>query len=149
MTASSLKELESDPDFPYEDDELCARLSKAGWLCKMDFSVSIRHFRRKSVFDERPAYYFYLMTRNSLLFYLQHTPSEFRHWIRLRRFSRAMITSANLREHGSIQKSNACLLGIWDGLRGKGGPPRLDVKPPALLIWLSKIFPYRLQQWLG
>lgn len=132
----------------YEDDELCVRLSKAGWSSRMAFSVAIQHNRRKSDFDERPPYYFYLMARNSLLFYLLHTPPKFRRRIRLRLFSRAMIKAANLRAHGLPEKSNACLLGIWDGLQGRGGPPRLNVKPPAWLIFVSEMFPYRLQQWL-
>lgn len=133
----------------YEDDELCVRLSKAGWSSRMAYSVAIQHNRRKSDFDERPPYYFYLMARNSLLFYLEHTPPEFRRWIRLRLFSRAMIRAANLRARGLTEKSNACLLGIRDGLRGRTGPPRLDAKPPTWLVLVSEIFPYRLQQWLN
>lgn len=132
----------------YEDDDICARLSHHGLVCRMASSIAIQHKRRKSVFDERPSYFFYLMTRNSLFFYLQHTPTEYRSWIRLRLFSRAMISAANLRAHGQPEKSNACLLGIWDGLRGRDGPPRLDVTPPAFLGWISNVFPYRLQQWL-
>lgn len=132
----------------YEDEEICARLAKGGWSSKMVFSVSIQHFQRKSAFDERPPYYFYLMARNSLLFYLRHTPTKFRRLIRLRLFSRSMINAALLREKGLPEKSNACLLGIWDGLRGRGGPPRLDDLPPLWLNALSSIYPYRLRQWL-
>lgn len=132
----------------YEDDELCTRLSKAGWSSRMAFSVPIQHFRRKAVAVERPPYFFYLMARNSLLFYLTHTPREYRRCIRLRLFSRAMIKSAHLRANDQSEKSNACLLGIWDGIRDRVGPPRLDIKPPAWLILLSNFFPYRLQQWL-
>lgn len=132
----------------YEDEEMCARLACIGWSSNMAFSVTVQHFQRKSSFDERPPYYFYLMARNSLFFYLRHTPRSFRRWIRLRLFSRAMIKSAQLRERGLSEKSNACLLGIWDGLRGRGGPPQLDDTPPAWLIFISKVFPYRLQQWL-
>ena len=132
----------------YEDDDICIRLSRAGWSCRMAFSASILHFRRKAVSIERPSYFFYLMARNSLFFYAEYTPAEYRRWIRLRLFSRAMITAANLRERGLTDKSNACLLGIWDGLRGRGGPPRLNVTPPVWLVFVSKVFPYRLQQWL-
>jgi len=132
----------------YEDDDLCARLARLGWSSKMAFSTSILHFRRKAVSAERPRYFFYLMARNALFFYLTHTPTENRRWIRLRLFGRAMITAANLREHGQIEKRNACLLGIWDGLFDRSGPPRLDVSPSAWLQLLSNVFPYRLQQWL-
>jgi GT2 family glycosyltransferase len=132
----------------YEDEEICVRLSKFGWTSKMAFSVKIQHFQRRSALDERPAYYFYLMTRNALFFYIRHTPSAFSHLIRLRLFGRAMIKAAQLRERGLPDKSNACLMGIWDGLRGLGGPPRTNIKAPAWLVLTSKIFPYRLHQWL-
>lgn len=132
----------------YEDEEMCARLAKVGWTSRMAFSVTIQHFQRKSAFDERPPYYFYLMARNSMLFYMRHTPPEFRRLIRLRLFSRATIRAAQLRERGLPEKSTACLLGIWDGLLGRGGPPRLVDTPPAWLVLVSKVFPYRLQQWL-
>lgn len=132
----------------YEDDDLCARLTKAGWSSRMAFSVAIQHNRRKSDFEERPCYYFYLMARNSLHFYLHHTPPKFRNWIRLRLFSRAMIRAANLRAHGLDKKSDACLLGVWDGLFGRYGPPKLTIAPPIFLRWISNAFPYRLQQWL-
>lgn len=133
----------------YEDDDICTRLSKIGWLNKMAFSVAIKHFRRSSVFQERPPYFFYLMARNSLFFFLSHTPSENRRWIRLRLVSRSLVKAAYLRERGFPEKSDACLLGILDGLRGRGGAPRLSVRPPSWLVWLSNIFPYRLQQWLA
>ena len=132
----------------YEDDDLCSRLQQEGWQARMAFNTEIRHGLMKSFHDERPPYYFYLMARNSLLFYLRHTPPAFRRMIRLRLFSRSMIKAALLRERGLPEKSNACLLGIWDGLFGRGGPPRLNVSPPPWLVTLSNIFPYRLQQWL-
>lgn len=132
----------------YEDTELSARLSKSGWTSQMGFSVTIQHFRRKDTFTERPPYFFYLMTRNALLFYLRHTPPEYRRWIRLRLFCRAMITAANLRQRGLLNKSDACLLGILHGLLGKAGPPQLDRLPPFAIILISNFFPYRLQQWL-
>jgi hypothetical protein len=115
----------------------------------MAYSVTIQHFRRKSVSNQRPAYFFYLMARNSLFFYTSYTPKAYRRLLRTRLFSRAMITAANLRASGMPDKSNACLLGIWDGLRERWGPPQLEVKPPAWLIFLSKVFPYRLHQFLN
>lgn len=132
----------------FEDTEFCARLAQHGWSRRMAYSTAIQHVRRKHAFAERPPYFFYLMARNSLFFYLLHTPPEFRRWIRLRLFCRALITAANLRSHGLTEKSNACLLGIWDGLRGRWGPPRLDQPTPAWLTLASKMLPYRVQQWL-
>lgn len=133
----------------YEDEEFCARLSASGWTSKMDFKTRIQHRHQRQAFVKRPPYYFYLMARNSLRFYKQHTPRPHRRLISLRLFSRAMIKAAQLREAGHIEKCNACLLGILDGLRGCTGQPRLDRSPPIWLIGVSKIFPYRIQQWLS
>ena len=132
----------------FEDDDICSRLSQLGWHARMAFNTEIRHGLVQSFYEERPPYYFYLMARNDLIFYWRHTPPAFRRLIRLRIFSRAMIKAAQLRERGLPEKSNACLLGIWDGLRGQGGPPRLNAKAPAWLVFISAMFPYRFQQWL-
>lgn len=133
----------------YEDEEFCARLAKNGWSSKMAFNSKIQHRHQPKTFVERPPYYFYLMARNSLHFYLEHTPHPHRRLITLRLFSRAMIKAAKLRESGQAEKCNACLLGIFDGLRGRSGHPQLNRLPPTWLVGVSKVFPYRLQQWLG
>lgn len=133
----------------YEDEEFCARLSNNNWTCKMAFHTRIRHKHTRQAFADRPPYYFYLMARNSIHFYKSHTPVQYRRLIVLRLFGRSMIKAALLRESGHAQKANACLLGTLDGLKGRGGKPDMDRTPPHWLVFISKVFPYRLHLWLG
>jgi len=133
----------------YEDDDLCIRLSNLGWESRVAFDVSILHVRHRSYADDRPAYYFYLMARNSIIFYAKHTPYSQRRLLRLRLFARAMIKAALMEERGYKEKANAILTGTLHGLKNIGGPPQPNVPAPAWLKLVAKIFPYRLQQWLG
>jgi GT2 family glycosyltransferase len=133
----------------FEDEDLGARLAAKGWTSTMAFDIRIAHRRRRSEAHDRPAYYFFLMARNSLLFYARHTPPPYRRLIRTRLLARSLIKAAQLRQHGLEDKSDACLLGAWHGLRRCSGPPRLSAAPPEWLRMLSRVFPWRLQQWLA
>ena len=128
----------------YEDDDIGVRLSRAGWSSRMSFDSAIRHVRRASILEERPAYYFYLMARNSMLFWLRHAPAPHRRLIRVRLLARTLIDSANLRQRGHAAKSDACLAGAADGLRGRAGKPRPDQRPPWLLVLAARVLPWRL-----
>lgn len=132
----------------FEDDELGARFSNSGWRSKMAFDTAIVHRRRKDINAERPPYYFYLMARNSILFFVAQTPAPHRRWIRVRLFSRILIKAAILRERGFTQKYHACLLGGLDGLRNRNGRPRDKSIAPIWLRAMSRALPYRLQLWL-
>jgi GT2 family glycosyltransferase len=152
IRVSALKEVGSfrgDLFAYFEDVELGARLSKRGWLSRMALDVSITHHKSRDLKAERKPYYFYLMSRNGLHFYVAHTPRPYRRLIRTRMLARGLILAALLRERGFPEKANATLIGLWDGLRGRLGPPRPDVKAPVCLALLSRVFPYRLMRWLG
>lgn len=133
----------------YEDDDLGARLSRLGWSSQVVFDTTIRHDRSTSILEERPIYFFYLMARNSFRFWLRHTARPHRRLIRLRLLSRSLLVAAKLRERGFPEKCNACLLGAWDGLCGRSGPPRLAGRAPRWLVLASFLFPYRLQKLLN
>ncbi|HSV54429.1 MAG TPA: glycosyltransferase family 2 protein [Burkholderiaceae bacterium] len=133
----------------YEDDDLGVRLSSLGWSSQVVFDTVIRHDRSAALLDERPSHFFYLMARNGFRFWLRHTARPHRRLIRLRLLSRSLLIAAKLRERGFPEKCNACLLGAWDGLRGRSGPPRLAEQAPRWLVLASFFFPYRLQKLLG
>jgi GT2 family glycosyltransferase len=128
----------------FEDDDFGARLSRKGWRCKVAFDARIQH--EQSTWEQRPPYYFYLMTRNGIRFWLRHTPKPYRRLLRARLLSRALLSSANLRQGGYADKSRACLLGAWDGLRDVSGPPRTGVAPPLWLTLASYMAPYHVQR---
>lgn len=132
----------------FEDDDIGVRLSLGGWTSRMAYEAEIQHARGKSYIEERPPYFFYLMTRNSLLFWVRYAKKPHRRLIRLRLFSRAMLLAAKLRERGFKEKSNACLLGALDGALGRSGIPRLNVPAPNWLVLASRLLPYRVQKLL-
>lgn len=132
----------------FEDEDLSVRLSRAGWSCRIEFDAPVQHIRHKSYLEDRPPYYFYLMARNALLFYLKHTQQPYRRFIRLRLTVRSMILAQRLWDKGYPAKADACLRGALDGLLGISGPPRSNVLPPKWFSLIARKCPYRLQQWL-
>jgi len=127
----------------FEDNDIGVRLSRGGWLNRVCYDARVQHARRISILVERPAYYFYLMTRNAFAFWEQHTAAQFRHGLRRRLLCRALVEAAKLRERGFQGKSDACLIGAVDGLAGRRGPPELNRQPPFWIAMASRL-PYRL-----
>lgn len=126
----------------YEDDDIGVRLNRAGWLNKMCFSSSVEHACFDGVITDRKPYYFYLMARNSFLFFLAYTPKSHRKLLRARLIDHSLVSAEKLYCLGHTDKANACLLGIVDGLAGKGGPPVLSRRVP---LWLHLLRP--LDRW--
>lgn len=123
----------------YEDNDICARLSAAGWLSKMVFDAVVLHSHPTSRMHEKPPYYFYLMARNSFRFWFQHTPKQYRRLIRLKLIDRSILVANRLHSQGLEEKVAACLLGISDGQTGKTGKWNLHRSPPLLVRVLRKI----------
>jgi GT2 family glycosyltransferase len=121
----------------FEDDDIGVRLSRGGWHNRLVAEASAWHAQPDV--KERGPHYFYLLYRNSFLFYLEHTPAPHRRLIRLRLIDRALFTANRLYRKGHDKKAEACLLGILDGLRGRGGPPDLERQPPMLFGLLRKL----------
>jgi len=126
----------------YEDDDIGERLNQGGWINKMCFSSSIEHACFDGVITDRKPYYFYLMARNSFLFFLAYTPKSHRQLLRARLIDHALVEAEKLFRLGYDDKANACLLGIADGLASKGGPPVLNRRAP---LWLHLLRP--LDRW--
>jgi GT2 family glycosyltransferase len=123
----------------YEDTDIGARLSQAGWLSLMAFDARARHLRYQSDLHHRPPYYFYLMTRNGILFWMKHTPAAYRGRIRLRLLDRSLFLANILVAKSQSEIARACMLGALDGMRGKGGPPRLERRVPSYVQLLRRI----------
>jgi GT2 family glycosyltransferase len=114
----------------YEDNDICARLSAKGWLCRMAFDAVVLHSHPRLRMSEKGAYYFYLMARNSFKFWYQHTPAPYRRLIRLKLIDRALLVANRLRNSGYEEKSDACMLGVYDSQIGKSGKWNLERKVP-------------------
>ena len=122
----------------YEDNDMGVRLNNAGWTNRLVFESHIEHACFDGVITDRKPYYFYLMARNSFLFFLNHTPTKHRKLLRMRLTDNSLVVAENLDRMGYSDKATACLLGIADGLAGVGGPPVLDRRVP---FWLQCLRP--------
>lgn len=121
----------------FEDDDIGVRLARGGWRNRMVYDASAWHAQPDV--KERGPHYFYLLYRNSFLFYVEHTPAPYRRLIRLRLIDRALFTANRLVRKGHGKKAEACLLGVLDGLCGRGGPPDLERRPPLVFRMLRQL----------
>ena len=117
----------------YEDTDIGVRLMQRGWTSLVAFDAIAHHLRYLSDVHHRPPYYFYLMTRNSILFWLNHVPAPHRRLLRVRLLDRSLFLANRLILEGELRKADACLLGIADGLLGKGGAPQLARPVPRYM----------------
>jgi len=126
----------------FEDNDIGIRLIQGGWVNKLVFNSVVEHACFDGVITDRKPYYFYLMARNSFLFFLVYTPEPYRQFLRTRLIDHSLVTTERLYRLGHADKAHACLLGIVDGLAGKGGPPMLNRRVP---LWMQCLRP--LDRW--
>ncbi len=130
----------------FEDDDIGTRLINAGWTNRMAFDARATHAQPDV--KERPAHYFYLLYRNSFLYYLQYTPAPYRRFIKLRLIERALFTANRLYHKNQPFKARAAMLGVQDGLRGIGGVPEMTRRPPILLHALRIVLLVKQYRWI-
>lgn len=123
----------------YEDNDICARMSEKGWLCRMAFDALVLHDHPVSRLKEKSAYYFYLMARNSFRFWYQHTPFPYRRMLRLKLIDRATLMANRLHSCAYDDKAAACLLGVYDGQTGRSGKWNLERRVPWVMTTLRKL----------
>lgn len=116
----------------YDDNDISARLSKKGWHCLCAFDATVFHDYRKSM-DEFPPYLMYLMQRNEMLFWYSNMPDTARSRLWLKLVDRALFDVARLYHRGFDSHADAALLGVFDFIRGKFGPPRHERKVPFIM----------------
>ena len=117
----------------FEDDDIGARLSKAGWTSRMALDASVFHPHSNTRLKDRPAYYFYLMARNSFRFWSAHTPAPYRSLLRLKLIDRSILVANRLHSQSCPDKADACLLGVYDGQRGTIGKWQLERRVPVIM----------------
>lgn len=122
----------------YEDDDMGARLRTAGWCTHIVLDAIVEHACFDGDMYQRQPYFFYLMTRNAVFFALKHVPKGYRKGLRLRYIDRSLVMAEKLLSQGQLDKANACMLGLADGLAGRGGPPVLDRPVP---LWVRALRP--------
>lgn len=128
----------------YEDDELCARLAAHGWHSAVAYEARVLHAMPRRETD-RPAYYFYLMARNSLIFWHGSTPPAHRRRLGLKLLDRALYDVNRLYYRGFPEQAQAALLGVEDFFRRRYGRPALDraaglrLRALRVMLWLPHL----------
>ena len=142
----------------WEDTDLCMRLRERHWgLAIVDAAVCV-HLGSASAGFESP-FVTYLMTRNVALFLRRQRRSSWRRssWRRtwLRHAALQLVHAATLDKEGAHALSRAILAGLWDGLRGRFGPPgRLEPSERIATLVLKHYWGlaramWGLAQWLS
>jgi GT2 family glycosyltransferase len=122
----------------YEDDDFGARLIENGWRTRIVTNAEIEHACFEGDMYQRPPYFFYLMTRNAFFFALRHAPATYRRALKLKFIDRSLVMAEKLLQQAQPEKADACLLGLADALRGRGGAPVLDRTVP---LWVRCLQP--------
>jgi GT2 family glycosyltransferase len=112
-----------------EDVDYCLRCHDAGYRPAVCFdAVAYHQFKDLAAADVAP-YVHYFVNRNQALLWrkrgglLRRPTVWYLH-------QRLLGLEAKLHDRAAV---DAMLLGLWDGLRGVGGPPDLSRRPPAWL----------------
>ncbi|MBH9576506.1 glycosyltransferase [Inhella proteolytica] len=131
----------------YEDNELSARLHAAGWRAAyVPGALCLHEYKPLQQFSTLALY---LLTRNAWLFWRQHTPATSARGLQRHLLARALEDFGLLRKNqAGAEREAAFLAGLWDGLRGRSGPPPADLRHPAWFGAVLKAAPYRAAHWL-
>jgi len=123
----------------YEDNDLCARLSQAGYRCRVSYEAQLIHRSAVGHYADRKSYYFYFMARNEILFWLKNTPRSWRKPIRYQVLQKVFTEAYRLEQSGMREKFIACLAGGWDGIFLRNGPPVLKFKVSLIMMFIYKV----------
>ena len=123
----------------YDDDDYGVRMKAAGWRTCIALDALVEHACFEGDIYRRAPYFFYLTTRNAVFFALWHVPKPHRRLLRLRYIDRSLAMANKLLGQGQTEKADACLLGLADGLTGRGGPPDLKRQVPLRLRALQPV----------
>nr|WP_314622253.1 glycosyltransferase family 2 protein [uncultured Noviherbaspirillum sp.] len=122
----------------YDDNDIGARLAAGGWHSRCVFEADVTHPNKKSA-AEYPLYMSYLLQRNEMLFWHSNTPVAFRRMLWLKLFDRALFDVNKLYKRGLKAHGDVALLGVFDFICGKYGPPDYARSVPSLLRLACKI----------
>jgi GT2 family glycosyltransferase len=122
----------------YDDNDIGARMTARGWYNRCAFDASVIHENRKSI-AEYPLYLSYLLQRNEMLFWYTNTPPAYRRLLWLKLVDKALFEANRLYLKGFPAHGDAALIGLYDFLRGKFGPPAYDRNVPFFLKVACKL----------
>jgi GT2 family glycosyltransferase len=121
----------------WEDNDYSVRCLSAGFRNAVVTGAIVRHWSGSPATDpaSKAPHYYYYMARNEILFLRKHLPllRRPRHlWWALHRHVR------QLRRLQDTDFIDAVLLGLWDGLRGRGGAFDAARRTPAIMRLMTR-----------
>jgi GT2 family glycosyltransferase len=119
----------------YDDYDIGTRLARLGWYSRCVFDATVYHDVRYT-YDEYPLYLVYLLQRNHMLFYYNHTPAPYWKMLYLRLVDKAFFEANRRRDRGLPEQGDMMLLAIEDFIRGRFGPHRRAARSPDGCVWL-------------
>ena len=125
----------------YEDMDFSVRVIRAGFLCHVVFSAFIWHQGHPTTHTRSP-HFFYLMTRNGLLFWCSYLTRWQKFSFIRRHIAETLVNAANCSSRGDTAGQDACLAGLWDAATRHFGRRDLERKPPRLLTRFFMWRPY-------
>ena len=111
----------------YDDDDIGTRLACKGWHSRCVFAATVYHDVRYT-YEEYPPYLVYLLQRNHMLFYYNHTPEPYRKMLYLRLVDKAFFEANRRSDRGLPAQADMMLLAIEDFIRGRFGAPSINRK---------------------
>jgi GT2 family glycosyltransferase len=130
----------------YEDNDLSARIAKAGWNARYCQSASAWHSSRPVAAYSDMA--LYLSARNAWLFWRTHTPDAFQRRVFIDVLGQSLDEIAHLKKAGATRKMAAVVSGFWDAQWNRFGKPPETLTSPALIRLLMCSAPYFLYRLL-
>ena len=122
----------------YDDDDIGTRLARKGWHSRCVFDATVFHDVRVT-YEEYPPYLVYLLQRNHMLFYYNHTPARYRRKLYARLVDKAFFEANRRYDRGLPAQGDMMLLAIGDFIKGRFGAPSLDRKVAWWLRAIAKI----------
>lgn len=126
----------------YEDNEISVRAARHGYLNKMAFDVKLVHHSFGNSFD-RPPHYFYLCSRNEMVFWSENTPRHLKRKVRRRLICRSFCEARSLYDSGRQEQAKACVAGVRDALLGRLGRRKMEFLNAWFSGLIARNFPYR------
>ena len=123
-----------------EDTDYCIRCKNAGFRLLPCFDAIVHHRFKDWWAEATPAYAHYFMARNYILLMRKHSPRLLRGRPGIWFLRQQLLLIERLARHGPAQGA-ARLAGLWDGVRGIGGPYDPSRRAPWWLRWSLGQYP--------
>lgn len=131
----------------YEDIELSFRSARAGFRNKVVGDARVWHEQPST--GQKPAHFFYYMTRNAYWFWRFAGRAGDRVALFRRHLARSLRCAASCREDALEDCRRACILGFRDALAGRSGPWNPGRRPGRALDGMFGWHPYAASEVLA